>query len=153
MVCHRILNIVPLCCTELPCYLCVCAKSVQSCPTLMTLWTDPAKLLCPWDSPGKNTGVGCPPPGDLPNPGIKPTSPAAPALQVDSLPLSHQGSPTLLFIHPIYNSLPLLIPNSHSFSPPPTFPLGATNLFSISVSLSLLHRYIDLYCILDSTYK
>ena len=29
------------------------------------------------DSPGKNTGVGllCPPPGDLPNPGIKPRSP------------------------------------------------------------------------------
>ena len=25
-----------------------------------TLWTvQPARLLCPWDSPGKNTGVGC----------------------------------------------------------------------------------------------
>ena len=35
----------------------------------------------------------CPPPGDLPHPGIKPTSPAAPALQVGPLPLSHQGSP------------------------------------------------------------
>ena len=23
----------------------------------VTLWT--SKLLCPWDSPGKNTGVGC----------------------------------------------------------------------------------------------
>ena len=23
-----------------------------------TLWTVPARLLCPWDSPGKNTGVG-----------------------------------------------------------------------------------------------
>ena len=65
------------------------SSDAQSCPTLMTLWTDPAKLLCPWDSPGKNTGVGCPPPGDLPNPGIKPTSPAAPALQLDSLPLNH----------------------------------------------------------------
>ena len=32
----------------------------------------------------------CPPPGILPNPGIKP---AAPALQAESLPLSHQGSP------------------------------------------------------------
>ena len=30
---------------------------------------------------------------NLPNPGIEPVSPAAPALQVDSLPLSHQGSP------------------------------------------------------------
>ena len=30
-----------------------------------------------------------PPPGDLPNPGIEP---ASPALQADSLPLSHQGN-------------------------------------------------------------
>ena len=29
---------------------------------------------------------------DLPDPGIKPTSPESPALQADSLPLSHQGS-------------------------------------------------------------
>ena len=133
---------------------CLLSHSVMS-NSLQHCELEPTRLLCPWDYPGKNTGVGChdPPPGDLPDPGIKPTSPAAPALQVDSLPLSHQGSPTLLFIHPIYNSLPLLIPNSHSFSPPSTFPLEATNLFSISVSLSLLHRYIDLYCILDSTYK
>ena len=31
------------------------AKSLQSCPTLC----DPTSLLCPWDSPGKNIGVGC----------------------------------------------------------------------------------------------
>ncbi|CAN0429590.1 unnamed protein product [Rangifer tarandus platyrhynchus] len=34
----------------------------------------------------------CLPPGDLPDPGIEPTSPVAPALQADSLPLSQQGS-------------------------------------------------------------
>ena len=34
-----------------------------------------------------------PPPGDLPDPGIKPVSPEAPAWQADSLPLSHWGSP------------------------------------------------------------
>ena len=34
--------------------------------------------------------VAIPSPGDLPDPGIKSTSPA---LQADSLPLSHQGSP------------------------------------------------------------
>ena len=39
------------------------------------------------------SGLPCPPPGDLPNPGFKPTPPA---LQVDSLPLSHQRSPILL---------------------------------------------------------
>ena len=38
------------------------------------------------------SGMPCPPSGDLPNPGIKPYSPVAPAVQVDSLPLSHQGS-------------------------------------------------------------
>ena len=34
----------------------VCAKWLPSCPTLC----DPtARILCPWDSPGRNTGVGC----------------------------------------------------------------------------------------------
>ena len=38
----------------------------------------PSRLLCPWDSPGKNTGSGLPrpPPRDLPDPGIEPMSPA-----------------------------------------------------------------------------
>ena len=31
------------------------------------------------------------PPGNLPNPEIKPMSPASPVLQVDSLPVRHQG--------------------------------------------------------------
>ena len=31
------------------------AKSLQSCPILC----DPTRLHRPWDSPGKNTGVGC----------------------------------------------------------------------------------------------
>ena len=39
------------------------------------------------------SGLPFPPPGDLPDPGIKPVPPAAPALQADCLPLSHQGSP------------------------------------------------------------
>ena len=38
-------------------------------------------------------GLSHPPPGDLPDPGIKPASPASPALQVDSLLLNHQGRP------------------------------------------------------------
>ena len=49
------------------------------------------------DSPGKNAGVGlpCPPPGDLPNPGIEPRSPT---LQVDSLPSEPPGKPITTFI-------------------------------------------------------
>ena len=44
------------------------------------------------DSPGKNTGVGCPgpPPGDLPNPGIEPRSLA---LQAYSLLSEPPGKP------------------------------------------------------------
>ena len=38
-----------------------------------SLWLQglyPTSLLCPWDSPGKNTWLPCPSPGDLPHPGI-----------------------------------------------------------------------------------
>ena len=42
-------------------------------------------------------GLPCPSPGDLPEPGIEPMTPAASALQVDSLPLSHEGRPTIRF--------------------------------------------------------
>ena len=35
------------------------AKSLQSCPTLQPHGPQPARLLCPWGSPDKNTGVGC----------------------------------------------------------------------------------------------
>ena len=35
------------------------AKSLQSCPTLRPHRQQPTRLPHPWDSPGKNTGVGC----------------------------------------------------------------------------------------------
>ena len=35
------------------------AKSLQLCLTLWLHRRQPTRLLCPWDSPGKNTGVGC----------------------------------------------------------------------------------------------
>ena len=38
------------------------------------------------------SGFPFPPPGDLPDPGIRPVSPVSPALQADSLLLSHRGS-------------------------------------------------------------
>ena len=45
--------------------------------SLLTPWTVVLQALCPWDFPGKNTGVGkpLPSPGYLPNPGIKFKSP------------------------------------------------------------------------------
>ena len=49
----------------------------------------PARLLSPWDSPGKNTleCVAISSPGDLPDPGIEPGSPA---FQAGPLPSDHQ---------------------------------------------------------------
>ena len=48
-----------------------------------------ARLLCPWDPPGKNPGVGSHSllQGNLPNSGIEPGSPAP---QADSLPSEPQ---------------------------------------------------------------
>ena len=50
-------------------------------------------FFCPWNSPGKNTGVGCHSllqGMDLPDPGIEPGSPE---LQVDSLPSEPSEKP------------------------------------------------------------
>ena len=52
----------------------------------------PTRLLCPWGFSWQEywSGLPCPLPGDLPNPGIKSRSPA---LQVDSLPSETPGKP------------------------------------------------------------
>ena len=47
------------------------------------------------------SGLPCPPPGDLPDSGIKPVSPEFPASQADSLLLTHMGS--LIGYTPIQN--------------------------------------------------
>ena len=60
----------------------MCVLAAQPCATLCNpMDCSPTKILCPWNSPGKNTGVD-PPPGDLSNPGIKPPSLTSPALAV-----------------------------------------------------------------------
>ena len=38
--------------------MCVCSHSVVS-NCLQSFGLQPTRLFCPWDSPGKNTGVGC----------------------------------------------------------------------------------------------
>ena len=48
------------------------------------------------------SGLPYPPQGDLPDPGMEPASPVSPALQADSLLLSHQGSPIVL-INLVFN--------------------------------------------------
>ena len=56
----------------------------KSCPTLCDLRNCSPPGSSPWDSPGKNTGVGCHSllQGNLSDPGIEPGSPA---VQEDSL--------------------------------------------------------------------
>ena len=39
--------------------MCMCAKSLQLCQSLLSFGLLPTTLLCPWDSPGKNTEGGC----------------------------------------------------------------------------------------------
>ena len=62
----------------------------------MTLWTLGHQGPLSMDSPGKNTGGGspCPPPGDLHDPGIEPSSRVSPALQVGSSPTVPLGKPS-----------------------------------------------------------
>ena len=64
------------------------AKSLQLYSTLQPYGLQPTRLLCPWDSPGEDPGVGCHAllQGNLPDPGIKPRSPA---LQADALTSLH----------------------------------------------------------------
>ena len=58
-----------------------------------------------------HNGLPFPPPGDLPNPGIKAESPA---LQADSLPLSHLGSPFLEARNPKSRAVsPLKLPGKN----------------------------------------
>ena len=79
------------------------AKLLRLCPTPcdpMDWDLQPAWLLCPWDSPGKNTGVGC----HALCQGIFPTQGSnlclSPLLhwQVGTLPLAPPGKPPYTYI-------------------------------------------------------
>ena len=68
------------------------AKSLQSCRTLCNPvdCSPPGSVGFSWQE--YRNGLPFPPSRDLPDPGIQTVSPTAPVLQVDSWPLSHQGS-------------------------------------------------------------
>ena len=75
------------------------AKSLQLCPTLYnTMDCSPPGSSKDFSKKENRSELPCPPPGDLPNPGIKLVSPLALALQANSLPLSHWGSPEVMLI-------------------------------------------------------
>ena len=73
--------------------LCAVLKSLSHVWFFATPWTVACQLLCQWAFSRQEywSGLPCPPPGDLPNPGIEPRSPA---LQADSfLPSEPPGKP------------------------------------------------------------
>ena len=73
----------------------VLSSSVMS-DSLRAHGLGPARLLCPWGFSRQEywSGLPCPPPGDLPNPGMEPRSPTS---QSDSLLSEPWGKPDLLF--------------------------------------------------------
>ena len=68
---------------------CVCAQSLNHVQFFVTPWAVAhlALLSMGFSRQEYWSGLPCPPPGDLPHPGIEPPSPA---LQADSSPLSHR---------------------------------------------------------------
>ena len=73
---------------------CVHAKLLQSCPTLLHPMTTAHQALLSMGFSRQEywSGLPCPPPGDLSDPGIKPVSPISPAL-ADSSPQVPPGKP------------------------------------------------------------
>ena len=74
---------------------CVCVCALSHAQLFATLWTvaHQAPLSIGFTRQEYWSELPSPPGEDLPNPGIEPASPLAPALQADSLPLSYWGSP------------------------------------------------------------
>ena len=86
---------------------CVCECSVTVvCPIIRDpVDCSPTRLLCPWDSPDKNTGVGCYAllQGIFPTQGSNSCLPMSPALQADSLPTEPSGKPLMACSHNLKN--------------------------------------------------
>ena len=82
-------------------------KQFQSGPTLRPYGLYPARLLCPTDFPGKNTGVGCHflLQQIFLTQGLKPCLLHLLHWQADSLPLHHLGTPRMVLLPVISYSL------------------------------------------------
>ena len=94
-------------------------KSLSRVPLLATPWTAAyqAPLSMGFSRQEYWSGLPFPPPGDLPNPGIKPIPPVSPALQADSLQRRHLGSPsTWLLLLSRFSRVQLY--NPMDYSPP-----------------------------------
>ena len=73
----------------------LCAELLQHVQLFATLLTAAlqAPLSMGFSRQEHWSGLSCPSPGDLPDPGIKPVSPVSPALQADSLPAEPSEKP------------------------------------------------------------
>ena len=112
----------------------------------------PARLLCPWGFPGKNTGVGC----HFLHQGIFLTqgSSVSPALQVDSLPSEPSLTLTYQGLHALQESRTAFAPGLYSADSPTSsvspYPLlishipGNRSLAHIH-SLPFFFHYLPLY--------
>ena len=94
------------------CCMCECLVASVMSDSLNHIDCSPPGFSVHEDSPGQEywSGLPCPAPGDLPNPRIKPRSPA---LQADSLPSESPGKPHHL-LHP--SPLPSVFPSIRVFS-------------------------------------
>ena len=90
-----------------PLFSCMLSCSVVS-DSLRPYGLQPTRLLCPWGFSRQEywSGLPCPPPGDLPNPGIKPRTST---LQVDSLPSEPPGKPSPLLTQEQKGSIGLIL--------------------------------------------
>ena len=81
-------------------------ESVLSCLSYVQLyvnpWTVPTRILCPWNFPGKNTGVGrhLLSLGHLPDPGVEPESLVSPTLAGGFFTTAPRGEPHSLAPRP-----------------------------------------------------
>ena len=87
-----------------------CVLNPLSCPLFATLWTVAHQTPLSMGYPRQEywSELPFPFPGDLPNPEVEPVSPAAPALQADSLLPSPLGSPKALMLSSKRTGYPLL---------------------------------------------
>ena len=115
----------------------ICAQSPSHVQFYVTLWTVAcqAPLSMGFFRQEYWSGLPFPPPGDLPSAGIKPTSLASPALQVDFFAAEPTGKP----MHKHY-SLP-----AHNYS----FHFQSSFLLFKSQTLPYLHHMLLMYVLLS----
>ena len=102
-----------------------CAVTSVTSDSLRPHALQPARLLCPWGSPGKNNGAGGHAllQGILPDPGMASASPMSPALAGGFFTLGHFGRPPLTHMAKTHQC-----PAGFSLTRPDSDPLNSHSL-------------------------